>query len=89
MIKIADSSEYGWQVVAEYEADELVSGSEDEKKIEKAEKAAERKAQKKKRGLGKPGSRSFSGKFHQAPGAAAVSNHRRNGRKYNRRARCY
>ena len=67
MIKIADRSEYGWEVVAEYEADELASGSEDKKKIEKAEKAAEGKAQEKKRGFGKPGSRSFAGKFHQAP----------------------
>ena len=72
MIKIADRSEYGGQVVAEYEADELAPGRQDEKKIEKAEKAAERKAQKKKRVLGKPGSRSFAGKFHQAPGAGAV-----------------
>ena len=45
LIKLADRSEYGWQVVAEYEEDELASGSEDEKKIERAEKAAERKAQ--------------------------------------------
>ena len=59
MIQTADRSEYGWQVVAEYKADELSSGSEDEKQTEKAEKATGRKAQKKKRVFGKPGSRSF------------------------------
>ena len=49
LIKIADRSEYGWGVVAEYEADDLASGSEDEKRLEKAEKAAERKAFKKRK----------------------------------------
>ncbi|XP_065883338.1 uncharacterized protein [Dysidea avara] len=51
-IKLADRSEFGWSLVAEYDADELADDSDDEKKIEKAEKAAERKAAiaKKKRG---------------------------------------
>ena len=44
LIKIADRSENGWGVVAEYTADELADDSDDEKRIEKAEKAAERKA---------------------------------------------
>ena len=43
-IKMADQSEQGWAVVQEYEADALVNNSDNEKKIEKAEKAAERKA---------------------------------------------
>ena len=43
LIKIADRSEYGWGVVAEYQANELESCSEDEKKLEKAERAAERR----------------------------------------------
>lgn len=42
LIKIADRSEYGWGVIVEYTAD-------DEKRLEKAEKAAERKAAKRKR----------------------------------------
>jgi hypothetical protein len=43
LIRLADRSEHGWGVVAEYEADELAADSGDEKRIEKAEKAAERK----------------------------------------------
>lgn len=42
LIKIADCSTNGWSVVAEYTADELADDSEGEKRIEKAEKAAER-----------------------------------------------
>ena len=49
LIRIADRSDFGWDVVNEYEADELAADSEDEKKISKAEKAAEQKCQKKKR----------------------------------------
>ena len=37
LIKIADRSEYGWGVVTEYTADELADGSDDEKRLEKAE----------------------------------------------------
>ena len=49
LIKIADRSVNGWSVVAEYTADELADDSDDEKRLEKAEKAAERKAGLKKR----------------------------------------
>ena len=42
-IKMADRSELGWAVVSEYETDALADDSDDERKIEKAEKAAERK----------------------------------------------
>ena len=41
-------------MVAEYTADELAEDSEDEKRIEKAEKAAERKAVKRKRAVPRP-----------------------------------
>ena len=44
LIKIADRSANGWGVVTEYTADELADDSDDEKRLEKAEKAAERKA---------------------------------------------
>ena len=47
LIRIADRSELGWNVVDEYEANELASGSEDEKKLERAERTAERNAVKK------------------------------------------
>ena len=33
LIKIADRYKDGWQVVEEYESDELASNSEDEKKL--------------------------------------------------------
>ena len=44
LIRIADRSEFGWGVVAEYIADELAEDSDDEKHLKKAEKAAKRKA---------------------------------------------
>ena len=47
LIKIADKSRNGWQVVAKYESDELVSGSEDEKRLKKAREAASRKRRQK------------------------------------------
>eukprot|EP00731_Ephydatia_muelleri_P007020 Em0003g1268a len=43
LIKMADRSEYGWAVVAEYESDELAVDSDDEKRISRAEKEAEKK----------------------------------------------
>ena len=46
LIKIADRSEHGWGVVQEYTADELAEDSGDEKRLEKAERAAELKAAK-------------------------------------------
>ena len=45
LIKITDHSEYGWGVVVEYTANEL-DDSDEEKCLEKAEKAAERTAAK-------------------------------------------
>ena len=46
LTKIADRSEFGWVVVTEYTADKLADDSNNEKHLEKAEKAAERKAAK-------------------------------------------
>lgn len=43
LIRMADRSEYGWAVVAEYESDELAMDSDDEKRISRAEKEAEKK----------------------------------------------
>ena len=43
LIKIADKNKDGWQVVEEYESNELASNSDDEKKIKKAREAASRK----------------------------------------------
>ena len=67
LIKIADRSELGWKVVEEYEADELASGSEDEKKLERAERTAERKAVKRRKATTRQGPRSYPGKFRQPP----------------------
>ena len=43
-IKLADRSDHWWKVVQKYETDDLVNDSGDEKRIAKAEKAAEAKA---------------------------------------------
>jgi len=43
LIRLADKSAAGWDLVSEYLSDELASGSEDEKRIRKAEQTALRK----------------------------------------------
>ena len=48
LIKVADRSELGWAVVAEYETDGLAADSDDEKRLERAERTAERKVARKK-----------------------------------------
>ena len=47
LIKIADKSRDGWQVVAEYESDEVASGSGDEKRLKKVREAASHKRRQK------------------------------------------
>ena len=47
IIKIADRSEHGWATVAEYKDDDLAENSEDERRLEKAERVAERKLKRK------------------------------------------
>ena len=42
-IKIADKSDYGWATVTEYLSDELASDTEDEKRLYRSEKRAEKK----------------------------------------------
>eukprot|EP00731_Ephydatia_muelleri_P023446 Em0015g1029a len=49
LLKLADRSEFGWSLVEQYKEDALADDSEDEKRIDKAERAAERKAQAKRR----------------------------------------
>ena len=44
LIRIADRSEYGWATVTEYEEDELADGSDDEKRLYRAEMRAGKKA---------------------------------------------
>ena len=43
LIRIAERSEYGWNTVTEYEEDELADGSDDEKRLYKAELRAGKK----------------------------------------------
>ena len=57
LIKLADQSEHGWQMVTEYISNELADNSDDEKRMNRAERAAERKAKKAKAAKSK--SRSF------------------------------
>ena len=63
MLKLADSSELGWKVVSEYQANPLASDSEDERKIYKAEVRAQRKARKNQLKR----SRSRRGSFRERP----------------------
>ena len=55
LTKLADHSDTGWLMVAEYmyQQDELAEDSDDEKRINKAERSAERKLLKKRKGTGK------------------------------------
>ena len=54
-IKVADRSEFGWATVEHYESHPLAADSDDEKRLEKAEKEAERAATKRRRGGGAAG----------------------------------
>ena len=49
LIKLVDRSEAGWAFVEEYVEDDLAEDSDDERRIEKAERAAEKKLAKRKR----------------------------------------
>ena len=49
-IKVADRSEFGWATVEHYESHPLAADSDDEKRLEKAKKEAERAANKRRRG---------------------------------------
>lgn len=57
LIRIADKSEFGWETVNQYEADELASNSEDDKRIYRSERRAEKKQRDKRKK--KPSSRSL------------------------------
>lgn len=51
-IKVADSSEFGWTTVQHYDSNPLAENAEDEKRLEKAEKDAERESAKRRRDAG-------------------------------------
>ena len=66
LIRLADRSEHSWSVVDEYTADNLADDSDDERRIEKAKRAAERKAGKQRK---KRSSQAGQAKSHGGPGA--------------------
>ena len=77
LIRIAERSELGWSVVAEYNADELADDSKDEKRLEKAELSSERKVAKQKIKRVEPAAvkrGSFVGHAHGLPGPEATRN---------------
>ena len=72
LIRLADRSEYGWQLVEAYQQDELADSEKDAKRIEEAEKAVELKnRRKRKQGSDKekggPQQPQFSGSFGFPP----------------------
>ena len=76
-IKLADKSEYGWLTVNEYLSDELASDTEDEKRMYRSEKRAEKKKLRKKT--------SFRESTYRAP----VSNSRSEERPVRRLGPCF
>ena len=63
LIKIADRSESGWLTAQEYETDEIADDSDDEKRIARAERQAERLKKKKSQAVGRRGR---GGRFFRA-----------------------
>ena len=53
LIKLADRSDTGWLMVAEYQEDKFAKDSDDKKRIEKAEQSTETKLSKKRKRAGK------------------------------------
>ena len=60
LIRIADKSEFGWKTVNQYEADELASNSEDDKRIYRSKRRADKKHKEKKKKKSPPVRSSFS-----------------------------
>ena len=55
LIKIADRSESGWLTVQEYETDKIADDSDDEKRITRAKRQAERLKKKRSQPVGRCG----------------------------------
>ena len=75
LIKIADRSESGWLTAQEYETDEIADASDDEKRIARAERQAERLKKKKSQAVGRRGrgGRFFRAQPYKQPDAAATA----------------
>lgn len=63
MIRIADRSEFGWELVKEYAEDELADDTDDEKRIRRAEKEAEKRIASRKKVAAGKNKRSFRSAF--------------------------
>ena len=79
-IKFADKSEFGWQTVNEYLSDELASDSDDEKRMYRAERRAEKKIKDKRRRQLRPLNRgtsqpTFSKMFAISQRSASAGDH--------------
>ena len=79
-IKFADKSEFGWQTVNEYFSDELASDSDDEKRMYRAERRAEKKIRDKRRRQFRPLTRgssqpTFSKMFANLQRSASAGDH--------------
>lgn len=60
LIRIANKSEFGWETVNQYKADELASNSEDDKRIDRSKRRADKKHKEKKKNKSPPVRCSFS-----------------------------
>ena len=73
MIKFADRLEVGWAVVEEYEDNALASNSEDEKRMEKAMREADRKVAKKRKLRDSKEAARKEAAWHELPSAFATT----------------
>ena len=75
LIKIADRSESGWLTAQEYETDEIADDSDDEKRIARAERQAERLKKKRSQSVGRRGrgGRFFRAQQYRQPDTAATA----------------
>ena len=86
VIKMADKSDFGWSTVNEYLSDELASNSDDEKRMYRAERRAERKTKERRRRF-RPADRkesasSTSTAFSPRSGSSYSASGQPNGRVY-------
>ena len=88
LVKLADSSESGWRVVQEYQANPLAEDSEDEKRISKAQNRADKKvkAEKEKR---KETHRRYFARNGNASGSASKPYSRFHGDRGTKPGRCF
>ena len=93
LIRMADSSEGGWQTVREYEVNDLASDSEDEKRINRADARAVKKIKRMKTNKGssrfRPYGGSFTGSHYATPNIASTSKYQSANRQSTRSGACF